>query len=192
MKNVCGIGMGSARRAAGRVPRKWAVVVVLALSVCSIVPAGSAQTGHRIDDYSYRLGGVAAFAEMVHRGVKRLALSSPMPPRLMDEFIADARTVAGKEGVAIQREPQLLVTDLFPAAKTAGMEVLLIYTGSTLNEYEALKRRLQELVSQHAYCGAARLDIARQFGRLLSYTDEHITQLLQPVALQACAAGPAG
>jgi len=184
--------MGAAHRAAVCVPRKLVVVLSLALSVCSSVSAGSAQAGHRIDDYSYRLGGVAAFAEMVHRGVKRLALSSPMPPRLMDEFIADARTVAAKEGVAIQREPHLLVTDLFPADKTAGLEVLLIYTGSTLNEYAALKRRQEDLLSRHAYCGAARLDIARQFGRLLSYTDEHIMQLLQPVAAQACDARPAG
>lgn len=178
---------------AARVLVRYVVVAVLALGIGmrSAAFAAVPEPSRPIDDYSYRLGGVAAFAEMVQRGVKKLALSSPMSPRLMDEFLVDARRVAVQQGVAIHRERQLLVTDLFPASKTAGMEVLLIYTGSTLDEYFALKRKQQKLLSSHTYCGAARLDIAREFGRLLSYTEEHIESLLQPVANLTCDRTPA-
>jgi len=41
-----------------------------------------------IDQRSYRLGGIGAFAEMVGAGVKKLALSAAMPPEEMDALIS--------------------------------------------------------------------------------------------------------
>ena len=71
----------------------------------------------------------------------------------------------------LYRETDLIVTDLFPADVAKGKHVLLIYKGTTLDEYLALKKRKSELVDSGSYAGEARKDIARQFGKLLSYPD---------------------
>ena len=52
------------------------VILPVLLSACQ-QPRSTATDS--IDQRSYRLGGIGAFAEMVGAGVKRLALSAPMP-----------------------------------------------------------------------------------------------------------------
>lgn len=131
-----------------------------------------------IDQRSYRLGGIGAFAEMVGAGVKRLALSAPMDPAEMDALIEDATRIAADNGAEVYRETDFLVTDLFPAALTEGKDVLLIYRGETKREYLDLKDRKSQLQEAGEYVGEARLDIARRFGALLSYSDEKIGALL--------------
>lgn len=138
-------------------------------------PAAGAK---QIAQYSYRLGNLAAFAEMVGVGVKKLALGTPMLPTEMDAFMRDAQRVAKEQRVQIYCEPDLLVTDLFPASITAGKQVLLIYKGSTLDEYLALKQRKAALVQAGAYSGKAREEIAREFGKLLSYPDATLDRML--------------
>ena len=123
----------------------------------------------QIDQRSFTLGGLSTFAEMVRVGVKTLALSAAVTPEEMDDLVADAERIAGEEGVLLYREPDLIVTDLFPAEVAVGKHVLLIYKGATLDDYLTLKRRKSELVASGSYTGEARRDIARQFGRLLSY-----------------------
>ena len=132
----------------------------------------------QIDQRSYRLGGLSTFAEMVRVGVKTLALSAPMTPDEMDAFVDDAERIAQDEKVVLYREKELIVTDLFPADVAVGKHVLLIYKGATLDEYLALKRRKSELVASGCYTGDARRDIAWQFGRLLSYPDANIEDLI--------------
>ena len=56
--------------------------------------------------------------------------------------------------------------------------MLLIYTGDTLDQYLAIKADKEELVRNDAYSGSRREDIARRFGRLLSYPDEVIDDLI--------------
>ena len=133
----------------------------------------------QIDQHSYRLGGLSTFAEMVRVGVKTLALSAAMTPDEMDAFAADAERIAQEEGVMLYRETDLIVTDLFPADVAEGKHVLLIYKGATLDEYLALKKRKSDLVEAGSYAGEARRDIARQFGRLLSYPDANIEDLIR-------------
>ena len=87
----------------------------------------------------------------------------------MDALEAEAQRIAGQEGVLLYRETDLIVTDLFPADVAAGKHVLLIYTGTTLDEYLALKERRADLMETGSYAREARRDIARQFGNLLSY-----------------------
>ena len=132
----------------------------------------------QIDQRSYTLGGLATFAEMVRVGVKTLALSAAVTPEEMDDLVEDAERVAQEEGVLLYRETDLIVTDLFPADVAEGKHVLLIYKGATLDEYLALKQRKSELVASGSYTGEARRDIARQFGRLLSYPDANIEELI--------------
>ena len=73
-----------------------------------------------IDQRAFALGSLSAFAEMVRVGVKTLALSAALTPEEMDSLVADAERIAREEGVLLYREPDLIVTDLFPAGVAAG------------------------------------------------------------------------
>ena len=132
----------------------------------------------QIDLRSFRLGGLSSFAEMVRVGVKTLALSAAMAPEEMDAMVDDAERIAGEQGVLLYRETDLIVTDLFPADVAAGKHVLLIYNGTTLDEYLALKQRRAELHESGSNEGEARRDIARQFGQLLSYPGAVIEKMI--------------
>ena len=127
---------------------------------------------------AYHLGAIGAFGEAIDAGVKQLALSSTLSPADMDAFMEDAKAVADKNNVLLYREPSLLVTDLFPADVAAGKEVLLIYQNTTLNQYLQLKADKDSLVKTGRYEGRQREDIARRFGRMLSYSPQKINQLL--------------
>ena len=129
----------------------------------------SSSMNKQIDQRSFTLGGLSTFAEMVGVGVKTLALSAAVTPEEMDVLVDDAEQITLEEGVLLYRETDLIVTDLFPADVAKGKHVLLIYKGTTLNEYLALKKRKSDLVESGSYAGEARRDIARQFGKLLSY-----------------------
>jgi len=132
-----------------------------------------------IDKRSYNLGIMGGFAEVVRLGVKKLALSEVMTPEEMDDIMDDALVVAKRNGVEMWRETDFLVTDLYPADVAASKHVLLIYTGDTLDQYLALKSDKATLVAAGEYEGAAREDIARRFGRLLSYPEPVIDDLLE-------------
>merc|ERR1712185_334203 len=68
-----------------------------------------------------RLGAIAAFAECVGSGSKRLALSSPMTAADMSRLYEEAAQIATQNGCEITVEADFLVTDLFPAATTDGL-----------------------------------------------------------------------
>ncbi len=132
-----------------------------------------------IDQRSFRLGGIASFAEMVRVGVKTLALSAPTSPEEMDALVDEASRIAHEEQVMIYREAELIVTDLFPADVAVGKHVLLIYKGTTLDDYLALKQQKAELVESGNYTGESRKEIARKFGKLLSYPDSMIEEKIK-------------
>lgn len=128
---------------------------------------------------AYRLGGIGAFAEMVAGGVKTLALSAAVLPEEMDALVDDATRIAAENGAEMYRERDFLVTDLFPASVTEGREVLVIYTGDTLDRYLALKEEKAALVDSGEYDDPAiRAEIARKMGELLSYPDWKVDELL--------------
>ncbi|MEM6806011.1 MAG: VOC family protein, partial [Bacteroidota bacterium] len=129
--------------------------------------------------YQFELGSLSGFAELVNSGVKRLALSSPMSPADMDKFFPLAQKEAEKYGVSLYREKELIVTDLFPADVAEGKEVLLIYQGKVLDEYDALKQMIHTLKEAGKYDEQIREEVARRFGRLLSYTPQGINKLLK-------------
>ena len=81
------------------------------------------------------LGEIAAISEMVEAGVKKLGLSAPMTSSEMNSIFAKAEQIATGYGVQVYREPQFVETDLFPIEKTKGKEVLIIYRGTTKDEY---------------------------------------------------------
>ena len=118
------------------------------------------------------------FSEVVRLGVKTLALSEVMSPADMDAMMADAAVIAERNGVLMWRETDFLVTDLYPADVAAGKHVLLIYAGDTKDRYLKIKADKAALVAAGEYEGEAREEIARRFGRLLSYPEAVIDELL--------------
>ncbi len=131
-----------------------------------------------IDQRSYNLGILGGFAEVVRLGVKKLALSEALAPDDMDDLMADAAIIAARNEVMMWREKDLLVTDLYPENIAKGKHVLLIYTGDTLDRYLAIKADKAALINGGRYEGQAREEIARRFGRLLSYPDNVIDSLI--------------
>ena len=154
--------------------RKFLVTTLVALLAS---PVSSAHESG-IDEHSYNLGIMGGFAEVVRLGVKTLALSEVMDPAVMDHLMADAEVIADRNQVLIWRETDFLVTDLYPADVADGKHVLLIYTGDTLDQYLQIKADKEALQDVGEYSGEAREAIARRFGRLLSYPEPVIDDLL--------------
>ncbi len=159
-------------------PWRRAFAVLICMTGFGIGCSNTNDEAWELDRRSYTLGGIGSFAEMVDAGVKRLALSAPLPPAEMDLLIEHARRVAADHNVEIYRETDFLVTDLFSADLTEGMDVLLICDDKTRQEYMGLKAAKQSLVESGAYEGDGRRQIAVRLGHLLSYSDEKIDALL--------------
>ncbi len=102
-----------------------------------------------------------------------------MTPAEMDAMMDDAMVIARRNEVQMWRETDLIVTDLYPGDVAIGKHVLLIYIGDTLGKYLALKADKATLVAAGRYSGEAREEIARRFGRLLSYPEAIITSLIE-------------
>lgn len=116
------------------------------------------------------LGQMEAFAEMVAAGVKPIALSAPLAPEEANGLFEKAEEIAKKHGVSVYREADLVQTQLFPADVAKGKEVLIFYSGNSLDAYLDLKKTLSDGTSGEAE--------ARRFGRLLGYPVTHINRLL--------------
>ncbi len=157
-----------------------ASIVVLAITglLAAAGPLASTQYSQPVDSRSYQLGILGGFAEVVRLGVKQLALSEVMSREEMDDILPDAQVVADRNDVLLYRETDLLVTDLYPADVALGKHVLLVYTGDTLDKYLAIKADRHALVDKGQYKGAARREIAHRFGRLLSYPNAVIDDLI--------------
>jgi hypothetical protein len=152
-----------------------AAVAVLLAAACS---GGECVQDWSLDRRSWNMGTFAAMSEMVDCGVKRLALSAALPPDEMDMVVDDAIRIAAEHNVEVYRETDFLVTDLFSPELTEGKHVLLICHESTFREYEALKADKMRLMDSGDYHGEARTEIARRFGRLLSYPEATIERQL--------------
>ena len=155
------------------------ILALIALCACQAPPAEETSTDpNAIDERSYQLGVIGAFAEVVGVGVKRLALSSAMAPDDMAGLLEEAKTIVARNDALSFLETDFLVTDLFPAEVTDGKHVLFIYLDPVKGEYIALKARKQSLIENGQYDGEARKEIAREMGRLLSYPEERIEAML--------------
>ena len=159
--------------------RTGMAVATIAVLIATPLFAQDDATMSKIDQRSYQLGVMGGFAEVVKLGIKQLALSEVMSPEEMDDIMDDALVVAKRNGVEMWRETDFLVTDLYPADVAEGKHVLLIYKGDTLDQYLAVKADKAALVAVGEYEGEAREEIARRFGRLLSYPESVIDDLLE-------------
>ncbi|MFZ1807520.1 MAG: VOC family protein, partial [Cyclobacteriaceae bacterium] len=146
--------------------------------VVLIITLGCSSNKEEMNEQSYRLGAIGAFGEAVNAGVKQLALSATLSPEEMNDFLPHAEKVAEKNNVLLYREADLITTDLFPEDIAKDKEVLLIYQGTTKDQYLQLKADKAALVEAGRYDSKDREEIARRFGRMLSYSPNKINQLL--------------
>ncbi len=133
-----------------------------------------------IDWRSHQLGAIAAFAEVVDNGCKRLALSSPMTREQFDSVIDDIREIAANRGLILHVDDEFLETILFDHEPIKGKTVIhIVAKQATVDEYLGLKEKKR----MHAEAGTLTDDVEHEvawgLGRLLSYDDDSIKRLLK-------------
>ena len=133
-----------------------------------------------IDLYSFHCGIIDCFCEMVHAGLKPLALSEPLPSAAECEaYLPFVKTCTKKHHILFYLEPDSFVTNLFPFEKNKGKAHFLFYRDPTvLFTYHEIKQRKQQYVASDSYNAAARREIAFSFGTLLGYPSDGIERLL--------------
>jgi hypothetical protein len=130
------------------------------------------------DRHSYLLGITAAFVEVVAMGCKRLALSSPYTDVELAVLLAPTQQLVEEAGLTLLVEPNLLMTPLFPADAAADRIVILIARDQvTIAAYQALVAERTSAAAAHRLA-EVEMDLAWQFGRLLSYDDAAIQELI--------------
>ncbi len=133
----------------------------------------------KLDRYSYQCGVIDAFNEVVRAGVKRIALSHPADSREEAmELIPFSQQICQQYGNHFYLEESPLLTDLFPISLNKGKYNIIYYRQEDIRQYLALKKRKQQLLEQQAYQGEARRQIAVEYGKLLSYSQEAIERYL--------------
>lgn len=149
--------------------------------------SGNFMYGRQLDLPSFQLGKMYVFSEIVQAGVKKMALSPPLSPKDMEDIMDGASEIADEFNVHLYLDKDLLTTDLFDEKFTIGKHVLLIYKNPGVKDaYLALKAEKQKLVDADHYEGEARKNIAREMGRLLSYQEDFIENILstEPVSFK--------
>ena len=134
----------------------------------------------KLDGYSYQCGVIDAFNEVVRAGVKRIALSHPVDTKEEAmELIPFLQQICQQYGNHFYLEESPLLTDLFPISLNKGKYNIIYYRQEEdIRQYLALKKRKQQLLEQQAYQGEARRQIAVDYGKLLSYSQEAIERYL--------------
>ena len=135
----------------------------------------------RIDSFSYQLGVMDCFCEMVAAGVKRLAMSHPFSDREeRDRYREEVKRLCDKYEILFYPEEEALLTALFPKEANRGKPLSLFYgKEETLTEYLALKEEQKRLMEQGLYTREEDERLAREFGRLLSYPEDGICRLIR-------------
>lgn len=133
----------------------------------------------KIDRFSYQLGAADCFCEMVRAGVKKIALSHPCDTKEeRDSFLPEFDKLCQKYGVHYYVENESFLTDLFPLSLNQGKFNVIFYQDETaLREYLDLKTEKEKAIADGKYADCRR-NIARRYGKLLSYMDEGIQRLL--------------
>lgn len=111
----------------------------------------------------------SAYCEQVANDAKPIALNPPMTKEEVDTYWEFFQQEADKFGVSLYRDQDFPITSLFPSSVTAGMEVVVIYRGSRLIQYQQLKDDLNKVGPDQG---------GRRLGRLLGYSSRGINELL--------------
>ena len=164
------------------------IIAVLLVSLCSNAYAQEYNTNDlskfTVEDDMFHMGVVAGFAEVVSLDVKQIGLSEMFTAEEADNWEPVVQHIAERNEVMAYRESDFLVTDLFPASKTDGLTLFVIYKGDTLEKYKALKARKKALIAAGKYDKAGRREVAEAFGALLDYSDEAIDRLIEKYGIK--------
>ncbi len=132
-----------------------------------------------LDQRSYQLGMIYAFAEIVGSGCKRLALSPTLAVEEFDAIWEDVRLIAEEYGLTLDVDNDFLTTRLFNPEYTRGKWVIHMVTEqAALDEYRRLKELKRLSLEEGPLTEEVELDLAWGLGKLLSYSDEAIRGLL--------------
>ena len=132
-----------------------------------------------LDQRSYQLGMIYAFAEIVGSGCKRLALSPTLTVEEFDAIWEDVRLIAEEYGLTLDVDDDFLTTRLFNPEYTRGKRVIHMVTEqAALDEYRRLKELKRLSLEAGHLTEEVKLELAWGLGRLLSYSDEAIKGLL--------------
>ena len=130
------------------------------------------------DKLSFMSGACLAFSEAVGFGVKKLALSSLYTEEELETMLKVIEYASQRFGTVYQPEPDLIKTKLFPRDIAGGKTVVLIANNQkVLDEYAELKS-LKEESNGKGNPEETELQIAKRFGRLLSYDEKSIEELI--------------
>lgn len=142
------------------------------------------EQAHPIDPYSYEVGVMDCFCEMVGAGLKKLAMSHPCDTKAeRDSYLTQVRRLCGQYEIQYYQEDEAFLTDLFPEELNKGKFNYLFYrTDDVLRQYMELKEKQKMLIQNDAYTGMARYEVAVEFGRLLSYPEDGIQRLIKNAA----------
>lgn len=138
-----------------------------------------------IDRYSYYIGAMDAFCEMVAAGVKKLAMSHPCDTKAeRDSYLPEVKRLCEEYGILFYPEDEAFLTDLFPEELNKGKYNYLFYGNSgVLEAYLSLKEKQKRLMENGTYTRTESYETAREFGRLLSYTEERIEASIRKTEL---------
>jgi len=127
---------------------------------------------------SFMTGTNLSASEAVGMGVKKLAISSLYSDENLEVMMKVTEYSSKRFGTVYLPEPNLLESKLFPRDVARGKTVVLIaHDQSVLDEYAALKR-LKEESDANGNPEDRELEIAKRFGRLLSYDEAGIARLI--------------
>ena len=133
-----------------------------------------------LNQRSYQLGMIYAFAEIVGSGCKRLAPSPTLTVEEFDVIWDDVRLIAEEYSLILVVDDDFLVTRLFNPEYTRGKRVIhLAAKPETLDEYKRLKELRRHSLEEDGLTEGVELELAWGLGRLLSYSDEAIRSLLE-------------
>lgn len=134
-----------------------------------------------IDHYSYCCGVIDCFNEIVHAGVKQIALSHPCNSlEERDLYIPFSQKICNQYHTKFYLEDKPLITDLFPLSMNYNKYNIIYYKEeANLQEYIMLKKRKDLLLQKNQYKDENRYQIAFDYGKLLSYSAKAIEELIQ-------------
>lgn len=137
-------------------------------------------TGEGIDPFSFQLGMINCFVEMVACGVKQLAISPPLSPPQYEVLSPYSEQIVKGFGIASYLEKSLMVTMLQSPEFTRNKCSILYYKNkTTLTAYLELKERQTRLTASDGYDASAQKEISVAFMELLSYPCEVIASKLE-------------
>ncbi|MBT6036421.1 MAG: hypothetical protein HOJ34_01060 [Kordiimonadaceae bacterium] len=123
----------------------------------------------------FHVGTYYGLSQPVATDLKQISLSGPMDQNDAKIYEEMFEAVIKRRGLKQYLETDFLVTDLFPEDYTRSKAVFIVYKrDQVIEDYLALKKYKQDLVSTGKYDRVARREVASRFGEFLSYTDEQI------------------